>query len=407
MNKVMLNGAVRALLLSAALGAGSLAQAQVVTINPATTYQQIRGFGGFNGPDWIADLTPAQVDTAFGTGNGQMGLSMMRMRISPDSNAWRSQVPTAVLAKAKGVTLFASPWSPPASMKTNNSLIQGSLKPASYGDYATHLLNFASFMQNNGAALYGISVQNEPDFEAPYEGCSWTSSQFISFLSGQGSRFGALKVIAPESLRSDKAIATPILNDSGAAQHLDVIGGHLYGTTPSEFPLAAAKGKEVWMTEHYTDNTDANNWSAALPVALEIHNSMIAKYNAYIWWYIRRSYGLMTEDGLLSKRGYIMAQYAKYVRPGYTRIAATANPYSDVFVTAYKNSSGKIVVVAINNGTAQRQLQLTFSSGAPASLQKTRTSSSTNNEYGGQYAVSGGVATAFIDPGSVSTFVSP
>ncbi|MGV7207180.1 glycoside hydrolase family 30 protein [Oxalobacteraceae bacterium A2-2] len=396
-----------AMLLGATLLAAGPAAAQVVTINPATTYQVIRGFGGFNGPDWIADLTTAQVDTAFGTGTGQIGLSVMRMRISPDSSYWHTQVPTAALAKAKGVTLFASPWSPPASMKTNGSLIHGSLNPSYYADYATHLLNFASYMQNNGAALYGISIQNEPDWDPDYEGCSWTSAQFISFLSGQGSRFGSLKVMAPESLRSDKNLANPILNDSGAAPHVDIIAGHLYGVAPSEYVLAGTKGKEVWMTEHYTDNTDANNWTAALPVALEIHNSMVAKYNAYVWWYIRRSYGLMTEDGLVSKRGYIMSQYAKYVRPGYTRIAATVNPYPDVYVTAYKNSSGKIVVVAINTGTAQRQLQLTFSSGAPASLQKTRTSSSASNEYAGQYTVSGGVATAYIDPGSVNTFVSP
>lgn len=385
---------------------GTQAFSQTVNINPNTTYQYIRGFGGHSGAGWISDLTAAQVDSAFGTGQGQIGLSIMRMRIDPSSTNWQTQVPAAQLAKAKGATLFATPWSPPAYMKTSNSIVGGRLSPTYYPDYATHLLNFASHMQANGAALYAISVQNEPDWDPDYEGCQWNSTEFINFLKSQGSRFGALKVMAPESLGFSKALADPILNDASAAPQFDIVGGHLYGTPPSDYPLARSKGKELWMTEHFTDNSDANDWAKAMPVALELHNSMTSNYSAYVWWYIRRSYGLLTEDGKVSKRGYIMSQYAKYIRPGYTRIAATAKPYADVFVTAYKNSSGNMVVVAINNGTSQRQIQLLLNAGSASAFVKYRTSATINNEYAGQYTVSNGAATAYIDPGSVNTFVS-
>ncbi|MEO7578426.1 MAG: glycoside hydrolase family 30 beta sandwich domain-containing protein [Massilia sp.] len=385
---------------------GTSCLAQTVTINPNTTYQTIRGFGGHNGAGWIPELTAAQVDAAFGTGSGQIGLSIMRMRIDASSSNWQLQVPTAQLAKAKGATLFATPWSPPANMKTNNSLIHGRLDPAYYYDYTTHLLNFAAHMASNGAALYAISVQNEPDWDPDYEGCQWNSTEFINYLKAQGSRFGSFKVMAPESLNSKKTLADPILNDATAAPQFDIVAGHLYGVSPSDYPLARSKGKELWMTEHFTDNGDANDWTKAMPVALEVHNSMVSNYSAYVWWYIRRSYGLLTEDGNVSKRGFIMSQYAKYIRPGYTRIGATEKPYADVYVTAYKDSSGKLVVVAINTGTSQRQLQLQLSAGSAASFVKYRTNSSTSNAYAGQYTVTGGTATAYIDPGSVNTFVS-
>ena len=75
-----------------AMSALPAALAQTVAIDPATTYQVIRGFGGHNGAGWIADLTPAQVDTAFGTGPGQIGLTVMRMRIDLSSTAWATQV---------------------------------------------------------------------------------------------------------------------------------------------------------------------------------------------------------------------------------------------------------------------------------------------------------------------------
>ena len=92
--------------------AAATAVAQTVTVNSNTTYQTIRGFGGMNGAGWISDLTSAQIDTAFGTGSGQVGLSIMRMHVDPDSATWATQLPSAQAAKAKGVTLMATPWTP-------------------------------------------------------------------------------------------------------------------------------------------------------------------------------------------------------------------------------------------------------------------------------------------------------
>ena len=50
------------------------ATAQTIDVNSNTTYQVVRGFGGHNGVGWIPDLTADQVETAFGTGPGQVGL---------------------------------------------------------------------------------------------------------------------------------------------------------------------------------------------------------------------------------------------------------------------------------------------------------------------------------------------
>ena len=101
------------------------AAAQTVTVNPNQTYQTVRGFGGMNGAGWINNLTPAQVDLAYGSGNGQIGLSILRMRIDPSSSGWSLQVPTAARVRALGGILFATPWSPPAYMKSNKSLVKG------------------------------------------------------------------------------------------------------------------------------------------------------------------------------------------------------------------------------------------------------------------------------------------
>lgn len=405
------SGIYKALLLSIAGMCFACTQtlAQSITVNAATEYQTITGFGGMNGVGWIGDLTASQIETAFGSGEGQLGLSIMRMRIDTNPANWNIQVPSALRARQLGAKLLATPWSPPAYMKTNNSLINGGkLKPEYYDEYATHLLDFVDFMSRNGAPLYTVSVQNEPDWHPDYESCDWSGDEFANFLTSQGSRFGSsIKVTVGESVGFSKRFTDPVLNSPTAVQHADIIAGHLYGAVPQDYPLARAKGKEVWMTEHYTDSkNDADVWPLALDVGTELHRSMVANFNAYIWWYIRRSYGFIKENGQVSKRGHIMAQYARYVRPDYKRIGATEKPYSDVSVSAFKGPNNKIVMVVVNTGTASRSLNLTLQNASIANLVKYSTSATLNVAYGGTTKVNNGAASVIVEPQSVTTFVS-
>lgn len=387
----------------------SQVMAQSLTVNAATEYQTITGFGGMNGVGWIGDLTSSQIDSAFGSGEGQLGLNIMRMRIDPNSANWNIQVPAAVRASQLGAKLLATPWTPPAYMKSNNSLISGGkLLTEYYDEYATHLLNFVDFMSRNGAPLYTVSIQNEPDWYPDYESCDWSGDDFVNFLNSQGSRFGSnIKVTVGEAVGFTKKYTDPVLYSSTAVQHADIIAGHLYGAVPQDYPLARSKSKEVWMTEHYTDSkNDADVWPLALDVGTELHQSMAANFNAYIWWYIRRSYGFIKENGQISKRGYIMSQYARFVRPGFKRISATEKPHSDVAVTAFKGANNKIVIVAVNTGTSTRALNLSLQNASVSSLIKYSTSASLNVGYGGTTSLSNGTATFYVEPQSIATFVS-
>ncbi|MDE8741967.1 glycoside hydrolase family 30 beta sandwich domain-containing protein [Pectobacterium polaris] len=382
--------------------------ADTVKIDAKTSYQIIQGFGGMNAPGWINDLTTEQINTAFGNDTGQIGLSIMRMRIDPDASRWNIQVSSARQASLLGAKLMATPWTPPAYMKSNKSLINGGrLLSEHYSGYTEHLLKFSNFMKTNNVPLYAISIQNEPDWKPDYESCEWSGDDFKNYLKSQGSKFGSLKVIVGESLGFNHSFTDPTLNDNEASKYVAIVGGHLYGTTPKPYPLAQNKGKEVWMTEHLVDSKQsANNWSSALDVATELNASMAANYNAYVWWYIRRSYGLLTEDGKVSKRGYVMAQYAKFVRPGFQRIQATENPQANVHLTAYKNSEGKMVIVAINTNDSDQLLSLNISNHTVSKFEKYSTSAILNVEYGGTYKVdSNGKSSVWLNPLSVTTFV--
>ena len=161
------------------------------------------------------------------------------------------------------------------------------------------------------------------------------------------------------------------------------------------------------MTEHYTDsNSSANAWPNALAVGKEIHDAMSTNFSAYIWWYIRRAYGPITEDGLVSKRGSLLAQYAKFVRPGDVRVAASAPAASDVYVTAYKGDGGRVTVVAVNLSSEPRDVTLDLSNSCVDRLDRFSTSATEDVSDDGAVELSDGRASVTLTGESVTTFVS-
>lgn len=363
-------------------------------INAGTVQQNIRGFGGANIRGWVADLTAAQRTTAFSTTSG-IGLSVLRVRVSPNSSDFALEKPTIDAAKSFGASVIASAWTAPASMKTNNNLVGGKLKTDSYASYSAHLQNFCSTV----GGVSAISPINEPNISVTYESMDLTAPEVAAFVAAQGSNCGA-PIMAPETFNMDKTYMDTYLSNATANSKTTYVCGHIYGKTPYTY----SPGKEVWMTEHIYNTNDANGWTDAMGIAKEIHDCMNAGYNMYVWWYIRRSYGPMDESGNITKRGYVMAQWARYVRPGYSKISCTANPTSGVYVTAYKSGS-KIVVVAINQNSAITYQPFTISGATVAGFNRYRTTSSANLTAD-SFTISNGAFGINLPASSVTTLVS-
>ena len=388
------------------------ASASDAVINLSTKYQEIQGYGGMNHPSWAGDLTASQRETAFGNSTNQLGFSVLRIFIDSDSNNWYKEVATAKAAIAKGAIVFATPWNPPSNLcetfNHNGDTKAKRLRHDKYAQYANHLNNFVNYMKNNGVNLYAISMANEPDYG--HDWTWWTSSEIVTFLKYYAGSINC-RLIAPESFSYNKNIMEPILNDTQALANVDIMGTHLYGTQYKNFawPLFQQKGagKQLWMTEVYYPNSDANSadrWPEALGVPEHIHNAMINNMQTYVWWYIRRSYSPMKEDGTISKRGYCMAQYSKFIRRGYRRVAATANPNNGVYVSAY-TGDGKAVIVAINKGSSSISQKFTVNGQSISSVDRYRTSSNENLAKTSNLALTDNGFWAYMPANSVSTFV--
>ncbi|MEU8204349.1 cellulose binding domain-containing protein [Streptosporangium sp. NPDC049046] len=399
---------------AASVVAATEATAATAVINPSAQRQTIRGFGGMTFAAWIGDLTAAQRETAFGTGEGRLGFSVLRIPVPENQADWSRDVATAKRAIELGASVIASPWNPPANMietftrgsQTNAKRLRANM----YAAYAQHLNDFNTHMRNNGVNLYAISVQNEPDYA--HDWTWWTPAEILKFMRENAGSINT-KVIAPESFQYLKNISDPILNDSTALANMDILGAHLYGTQFSNFPYPLFKqkgaGKELWMTEVYHPNSSdsADLWPQALDVGEHIHRAMVdAEFQAYIWWYIRRSYGPMREDGQISKRGAMMAHFARFVRPGYVRVDATANPASNVYVSAYRGGNSTVIVVVNKNTSAVSQQFTVSNTTGSSSVSSWLTDASRTVAPQGTTTMSNGSLTVTLPARSMMTFVT-
>lgn len=433
--KGLCHGITSALALALPLLCADPLFAQNVTVDLKTAYQAIRGFGGMNHRIWTGyDLNSSDRNLAFGNGAGQIGMTVLRIWISDKESDWALELPTAKDVIARGGIVYATPWNPPASMTetvTRNNRSEKRLKPASYADYAAHLNKFAKYMKDNGVPLHAISFANEPDWG--FDWTWWSVDEVYNFAKNNASvlRANGNKVITAESFAYSKSYYDKILNDASALKNVDIIGAHFYASDAKsansffQYPLADGKGKERWMTEHYTDSKgDANLWKGyiqtssqeapqavwdtvrAYDVGYEIHRALVeGQFNLYTWWYIRRDYGpIKNSDGKVSKRGYCMAQYAKFVRPGAVRVDATKEPTAKVNVSAFKK--GDSVVIVVVNRNVAKTLNISVTGGSQITTWKKYTTSETKNvqDDGVVTAANGSFSTSF-DQESITTLV--
>jgi glucuronoarabinoxylan endo-1,4-beta-xylanase len=382
------------------------------TVNWNDVHQRIDGFGGgvvFLSPASLDPVAGTNMDTLFRTNNAnQLGLTLLRVRIDPSSN-WANALSDAQKAIARGARVLATPWSPPASMKDNDNTTGGSLLPAQYANYAAYLNGFAGYMAANGAPLAAISVQNEPDASVDYESASWNPTQLQTFCHDNAGAITNAPVLMPESQSYNTNYSEPTLNDPIAATNVTFIAGHLYGSTDAgvpvvDYPNAHNKGKPTWMTEFLVNDQTIGT---AITTAMQIHDCMtVGNMSAYIWWKcLGDANGLVNASGVPQIRGFVMAQWSRFVRTNYFRIGATNN--TSAAVSAYKDSSSTaFAIVAINtNATASINQTFILTNFTAASVTPWITSGTLSLAAQTAVAVSNASFTCNLPAMSVVTFV--
>jgi glucuronoarabinoxylan endo-1,4-beta-xylanase len=442
-------GLVLAITLSANLYA-----APGVTLDWGTSYQTIDGFGvseAFHQSNNIALLGETKqkeiYDLLFSTSKGA-GFSIFRS-ILGDGGTWgnatdgpnKTMQPSATtwdwkesnddqipmirdIQSLYGIkNILYTAWSPPAWMKSNGSVSRGSLSTDKYAAYATYLAeHIKNYQSKFGIEITHIGLANEPDLETDYSSCTWSSAQFKTFmkdhLAPTFDREGiTAKVIVGEPMRCTESLAIDSLNDSTAVKRTDIVGCHNYGSTYVAFPTTKSKGKGIWQTEISNLNGNDPSITDGLRWSKEVHDFMtVTQGNAWCYWW-GACYKTNVGEGLIrmnmnsktytvDKRLYTIGQFARFVRPGWQRFSASANPVSGVYVTAYKDpATGDFAIVALNNGSSGQSITYTLKGFAPGSVTPYTTSATQNLAAGSAISVSGSSFTHNLAANSITTFV--
>lgn len=78
------------------------------------------------------------------------------------------------------MTLMASPWSPPACLKSNANMNGGGkLRPEHYRDWAQLIVEYLLEYQRHGIRIRSLSIQNEPVAVKPWDSCLYSVEEVI------------------------------------------------------------------------------------------------------------------------------------------------------------------------------------------------------------------------------------
>ena len=291
-----------------------------------------------------------------------------------------------VIAAAGGkLTLFASPWSPPAWMKDNNDMLHGGkLKPEYYQSWADYFVKFIKAYAKEGIPVWGVTIQNEPMATQTWESCVFTAEEERDFLKNN---LGP--TLKREGLSDKKIIvwdhnrdlvyqrASTVFNDPGAAKYAWGLGFHWYEDwsggdqvfdniqrVHESFPAKNILFTEGCNSPFKMSQIDDWKWGE------RYGRSMINDFNSgtagwtdwnvlldeiggpnHVGNYCFAPIHADTKSGKLYYMNayYYIGHFSKFIRTGAKRIGSSSSR-SPLLSTAFKNVDGSVVVIVMNQG---------------------------------------------------------
>ena len=286
----------------------------------------------------------------------------------------------AALQVAGGrIKLFATPWSPPAWMKTNGDMSHGGrLKPEYRQAWAQYYARFVRAYVEEGIPIWGLSVQNEPEATQTWESCILTGEEERDFVRDylgptlRDAGLGHLRLIIWDHNR-DRMYerAKAVLDDPQAAQYVWGTGFHWYNGDHFDNVLRvheAYPDKALLFTEGCQEGgPHLGEWGLGERYARSMINDLNRWTVGWVDWNLVLdeqggpnhvgnycSAPVIADTRLCSLEGvlyqssyYYIGHFSRYIRPGAERILSA--PTLDALeTTAFRNADGEIAVVVMN-----------------------------------------------------------
>jgi glucosylceramidase len=289
--------------------------------------------------------------------------------------------------------IMATPWSAPAWMKSNTSVIGGSLKPDAYQPYAQYFVKFIQAYAKEGITIDAVTVQNEP-LHSPdnYPGMLMSPQQQIDFIKNH--LYPAFlnagiktKIIAYDHNWDEVNYPLTILSDSLVRSIISGVSFHGYAgnVTAQTLVRNAYPDKGIYFTEvsggGWATNFASNlawdvenliigstlNWSKTVVKWNMVLNENNGPYNGGCS-NCRGVATVNTNNGRidLNVEYYSLGHASKFVSPGAYRIGTNIlnsgkNPSVDsnaIKNVAFKNPDGSIAVIVFNSTSSKKRFNI-------------------------------------------------
>ena len=282
------------------------------------------------------------------------------------------------LKKTKNkIRIMASPWSPPAWMKTNDQMnFGGKIKDEHKKSWANYYCKFIEHYQAEKIPIWGISVQNEPEAKQTWDSCVYTAEEerdFIKYYLGPALKNYNLldkKLIIWDHNRDNMVErARTVLSDPGAAKYVWGTGFHWYcgdhfdnvQKVHDEFP-----DKELIFTEGCQEGgPHIGSWDLGERYATSIINDLNRWTVGWIDWnlildelggpnHVKNycSAPIIVDTGsqeiLYQSSYYYMGHFSRFIKPGDTVIDSNCDNENLHVLSSINSSKNSIQTVVLN-----------------------------------------------------------
>lgn len=290
----------------------------------------------------------------------------------------------ATQAAGGELLLYASPWSAPAFMKSNNNMLHGGKLLPEYNDaWAMYYTRFIKAYEAEGMPIWGITVQNEPMAVQIWESMIYTAEEERDFLKNhlgptmEKEGLGDKKIVVWDHNRDLIARrGNVIFDDPEASRYAWGIGFHWYETWAGGETMhdnlaiinESYPDKKLLFTEGTVEGFRADRYQY-WPNAERYGHSMINDFNrgtvGWTDWNILLDQNggpnhvgnfcfapihADTESGELiyTPSYYYIGHFSKFVRPGAKRVS-TSSSRSVLLATSFVNENNKMATVVMNS----------------------------------------------------------
>lgn len=360
------------------------------TVDISKKYQTMEGFGG----GFMFGMWPygkSYKDELYDSIFNKAGCNIVRIgnNYDPQKDSAVDELPMMkeVVERYPDVKVFMASWSPPTYLKERDTIagivdgVKLSIKKSNgafmYAEYADYWYKSARYFQDSGLALSWVSIQNEPDWPASWDGCLFlpvegTAASYGKALDAVHARFQTLPTPIPligPDMTGPRGIDYTIDQyiDNMDTGKIDALCHHFYnGDSEAEMRAVRTKvgKKKIFQTEWLVNDTipryqggEILTWfdhAQIIQRALTVEE--ISMYLVFALSYkvasMHTFFSLDTLNNTYETRPiyYAFKHFSKSIKRGWKRVGISA---TGLQVSAFaSDNNDQMAVIVINTGAA-------------------------------------------------------